>query len=336
MGSLPMRRREFLGFAASAGLAWPLAAAAQQPQSGRKVGVLLGYSASADQPLAREVMGLIRDALDRAGWREDRNLVLANRFGGGDPARINAAATELVAISPDAIYALGLPTAKALLQKTESIPIVFTQVADPVGFGLVASLARPGGNVTGYMTWDLSIGGKWVELLLEIAPGLKRVGVIYNPDTGPYAAGLIAAAKQFAGSRVEVVDLPARDLGAVDAAAASLGRAGESGLLVVPEPFTNTHQDEIIALSARDRLPNIVPFAGAARKGALLSYTYALASMIQEPVGYVARILNGASPRDLPVQAPTKFELAINVNAAKALGLTAPVSLLGSADEVVE
>jgi putative ABC transport system substrate-binding protein len=263
-------------------------------------------------------------------------LTVEYRFRGGDPARINAAAAELVSINPDAIYALGLPTAKALLHKTSSIPIVFTQVADPVGFGLVASLAHPGGNATGYMTWDLSIGGKWVELLLEIAPELKHIGIIYNPDTGPYAAGLIAAAKAFAGSRADVVGFPVHDVPAIDAASTSLGRMGAGGALVVPEPFTNTHQDEIIAFSSRDRLPNIVPFAGAARRGALLSYTYALASMIQEPIGYVDRILKGASPRDLPVQAPTKFELSINVTAAKALGLTTPVSLLGNADEVIQ
>jgi putative ABC transport system substrate-binding protein len=330
-----MRRREFVRFLAWAGLAWPLRVAAQQPALRRKVGILLGYSASADQPLAREVIGLIQDALRRDGWPED-SLSLEYRFGGGDPTKINAAAAELVSIGPDVIYALGLPTAKALRQKTDTIPIVFTQVADPVGFGLVASLAHPGGNVTGYMTWDLSIGGKWVELLLEIAPGLKHIGIIYNPDTGPYATGLIASAKVFAGSRADILDFPVHDVRAIDAASASLGQTGEGGLLVVPEPFTNTHQDEIIALSSRDRLPGIVPFAGAARRGALLSYTYALASMIQEPVGYVDRILKGASPRDLPVQAPTKFELSINVHAAKALGLTAPVSLLGSADEVVE
>jgi putative tryptophan/tyrosine transport system substrate-binding protein len=331
-----MRRREFVRFVGWAAIAWPVGVAAQQPDRTRKVGVLLGYSSSADQPLARETMGLIQDALKRAGWREGGDLIVEYRFGGGDSAGINAAAAELVSMHPDAIYALGLPTAKALRQKTDAIPIVFTQVADPVGFGLVASLARPGGNVTGYMTWDLSIGGKWLELLLEIAPELKHIGIIFNPDTGPYAAGLIASAKAFAGSRAEIVSFPVHDVRAIDAASASLGRTGAGGLMVVPEPFTNTHQDEIIALSTRDRLPNIVPFAGAARRGALLSYTYALASMIQEPISYIDRILKGTSPRDLPVQAPTKFEFSINVNVAKALGLTAPVSLLGNADEVVQ
>jgi len=230
----------------------------------------------------------------------------------------------LVSLSPDAIYALGLPSAKAVKQKTGSIPIVFTQVADPVGFGLVASLSHPNGNVTGFMTWDLSIGGKWIELLLEIAPGLKRIGIVYNPDTGPYAVGLISSARAFAGSRAAVLDLPVRDVRAMDAAVAALGRDRESGLLIVPEPFTNTHQDEIIALSSRYHLPNVVPFDGASRRGALLSYTYTLASMVQEPVGYINRVLKGDSPRDLPVQAPTKFELSINVITAKALGLTAP------------
>jgi putative ABC transport system substrate-binding protein len=333
---MPMRRREFVRFVAWAGLTWPFEVAAQQSERRRTIGVLLGYASSADQPLAREVIRSIQDALKRAGWLDGGNLNVEYRFGGGDPARIDMAATELVSLSPDAIYALGLPPAKALRQKTSSIPIVFTQVADPVGFGLVASLAHPEGNVTGFMTWDLSIGGKWVELLLEIAPGLKRIGIVYNPDTGPYAAGLIASARGFAGSRAAVLGFPVRDVRAIDAASSSLGVDRESGMLVVPEPFTNTHQDEIIALCARDRLPNIVSFGGAARRGALLSYTYALASMVQEPVGYIDRILKGDSPRDLPVQAPTKFELSINVNTAKALGLTVPLSLLGNADEVVE
>jgi putative tryptophan/tyrosine transport system substrate-binding protein len=331
-----MRRREFVRFVAGGALMWPLSGVAQQPERKRKIGVLLGYASTADQPLARQVINLFQDALRRAGWFEGGNLSVEYRFGAGDPAKIDAAAAELVSLSPDAIYALGIPPAKALRQKTGSIPIVFSQVADPVGFGLVASLAHPGGNVTGFMTWDLTIGGKWVELLLEIAPGLKRVGVVYNPDTGPYAAGLIASAKVVAGATVAVLDLPVRDVRAIDAAATSLSGERESGLLVVPEPFTNTHQDEIIALSARGHLPAVVPFGGAARRGALLSYTYALASMIQEPVGYIDRILKGESPGDLPVQAPTKFELSINIDTAKALGLTAPLSLLGRADEVIE
>jgi putative ABC transport system substrate-binding protein len=331
-----MKRRDFLGFVAGSALLWPLGVSAQQPDRQRRIGVLVGYATSADAPMARQVINLFQDALRKAGWIEGGNVSVEYRFGAGDPAKINAAAADLVSLGLDAIYALGIPPARALQQKTRSIPIVFTQVADPVGFGLVDSLAHPGGNVTGFMTWDLSIGGKWVELLREIAPGVKRIGVVYNPDTGPYATGLIASARTIAGTDAAVLDLPVHDLEAIDAASASLRGEPGGGLLVVPEPFTNTHQDQIIALAVRDRLPAVLSFAGATRRGALLSFTCALAAMIEQPVSYIDRILRGESPGDLPVQAPSQFELSINLNTAKTLGLTVPVSLLGTADEVIE
>jgi putative ABC transport system substrate-binding protein len=258
------------------------------------------------------------------------------RFAAGNLAKTDASAEELVALAPDVVYALGLPAAQVLHQKTRTIPIVFTQVADPVGFGLVASIAHPGGNLTGFMAWDLSVGGKWIELLREIAPGLSRVGVIYNPDTAPYAAPLIVSAKAAAGSDLAVIDSPAQNDSEIQAAASSLGGEPHGGLLVVPEPFTNSHQDQIIALAARFGLPSILPLGGATRRGALISYTYALAAMIQQPVDYIDRILKGARPSDLPVQAPTKFELSINLKTAKALGLNVPNTLLVSADEVIE
>ena len=331
-----MKRRDFVGLVAASALLWPLGASAEEADRPRRIGVLVGCALSADAPMAHQVINLLQDALRKAGWIEGSNLSVEYRFGAGDPAKINAAAAELVSLNLDAIYASGIPPAKALQQMTRSVPIVFTQVADPVRFGLVDSLAHPGANVTGFMTWDLSIGGKWVELLREIAPGVKRIGVVYNPDTGPYATGLIASARTVAGAEVAVLDYPVRDLQAIDAASASLRGNSSGGLLVVPEPFTNTHQDQIIALAARDRLPAVVSFAGATRRGALLSFTYALAAMIEQPVGYIDRILRGEAPGNLPVQAPTQFELSINLTTAKTLGLTVPVSLLGNADEVIE
>jgi putative tryptophan/tyrosine transport system substrate-binding protein len=229
-----------------------------------------------------------------------------------------------------------MPAAQVLHQKTRTVPVVFTQVADPVGLGLVESIAHPGGNLTGFMAWELSIDGKWIELLREIAPGLVRIGVIYNPDTGPYATPLIVSAKAAAGSDVAVIDYPVHNDSDIEATASSIGGALHTGILIVPEPFTNSHQDQIIALASRFGLPTILPLGGPTRRGALISYTYAFAAMIQQPVDYIDRILKGALPADLPVQEPTKFELSINLKTAKALGLTVPNTLLVSADDVVE
>jgi putative ABC transport system substrate-binding protein len=303
----------------------------------RQMGVLVGYAASADDTVARPVLEAFQEAMQGAGWTDGKNIHIEYRFAAGDPVKIDTAAAELVALNPDVIYGLGgLPAAKALQKKTRAIPIVFTQTADPVGFGLVASIPHPGGNLTGFMAWDLSIGGKWLELVREIAPDLKRVGVLYNPETGPYAAALVASAKTAAGRDVDVLEFPVHDDQGIETALSSIGAEPHGALLVVPEPFTNTHQDKIIALAIQHGLPAIVSFTGATRRGALISYTYAFAAMIQQPVGYVDRILKGQSPSDLPVQTPTKYELSINLKTAKALGLTVPNGLLVSADEVIE
>jgi putative ABC transport system substrate-binding protein len=330
-----MKRREFIMLAGGAA-AWPLAAQAQQPERVRQIGVLVGYAASADDPAARQALPPFQDAMQRAGWIDGKNIHLEYRFAAGDFAKTTMAAAELVAIAPEAIYALGLPAARALQQKTRTIPIIFTQVADPVGYGLVASLAHPGGNVTGFMAWDLSIGGKWLQLLHEIAPQLSSVGIVYNPDTGSYAAPLIVSAKAAAGSDVAVSEFPVHDDGEIEAAVSNVGRQPHGGLLVVPEPFTNAHTNQLIAQAARFGIPNIMSFGGATRRGALMSYTYASAAMLAEPVGYIDRILKGQSPSDLPVQAPTKFELSINLKTAKALDLTVPQTLIVAADEVIE
>jgi putative ABC transport system substrate-binding protein len=334
--TIHLGRRAFIAALGGTAVAWSLDARAQQAERMRKIGVLLGYASSADDPVARRVLQAFQDAMQDAGWIDGRNVRVDYRFAAGNLAKTDAAAEELVALAPDVIYALGLPAAQVLHQKTRTIPVVFTQVADPVGFGLVASIAHPGGNVTGFMAWELSIGGKWIELLREITPGLTRVGIIYNPETGPYAVPLIASAKVAGGSDVTLFDCPVHNDSELEAATSSLGGGPHGGLLIVPEPFTNSHQDQIIALAARFGLPTILPLGGATRRGALISYTYAFAAMIQQPVDYIDRILKGASPSDLPVQEPTKFELSINLKTAKALGLTVPNTLLVSADEVIE
>jgi putative ABC transport system substrate-binding protein len=333
--TISIGRRELLTALGGAAV-WPLAARAQQPSQVRHIGVFLGLASGAEDPVASEFIRPFNEAMQKAGWIDGKNIRVDYRFGGGDPAKINASAAELVALAPALIYAQGLPAARALHQQTHTLPIVFTQVADPVGFGLVESIGHPGSNVTGFIVWDLSIGGKWLQLLREIAPELRRVGVIYNPDTAPYAAPLIVSAKAAAGSDLAVLECPTHDDSAIEAAASSLGHETHGGLLIIPEPFTNSHRDQIIAQSARFSLPTLNPVSGATKRGALISYTYNFDDITRQPVAYIDRILKGESPSDLPVQAPTKFELSINLKTAKALGLTVPNSMQLLADEVIE
>ncbi len=222
-----------------------------------------------------------------------------------------------------------------LQRKTKTIPVVFTQVADPVGFGLADSLGHPGGNITGFVVWDLSIGGKWMQLLRELIPDLTDVGILYNPDTTAYAPPLVASARAAAAS-VRVTECHAHDDGEVEAALSSLSRQPRGALLVIPEPFTNAHLDYIVAQCVRFGLPALNSVINAADRGALISYTVVLDELIRKPVTYIDRILKGGSPSDLPVQAPTKYELSINLKAAKALGLTIPPTLMAIADKVVE
>jgi putative ABC transport system substrate-binding protein len=330
-----MRRREFITLLGSAATGWPLAARAQQPDRVRHIGVFAGNAGSADDPIAGETLRQFREAMQQAGWIEGKNIRVDYRFG-GDAAKINASAAELVALVPELIYAHGLPAARAVQRKTHTIPIVFTQVADPVGFGLVESVGHPGGNVTGFMVWELSIGGKWLQLLRQIVPEVTRIGVMYNPDTAPYAPPLVASARVAAGGDVAVIECPIHDDREIEVAASSLGHEAHGGLLVIPEPFTNAHRDQIIGQSARFNLPTINPVSGAADRGALMSYNYNFNDMIRQPVAYIDRILKGESPSDLPVQAPTKFELVINLKTAKALGLTIPESFLVLANKVIE
>jgi putative ABC transport system substrate-binding protein len=331
-----MRRREFISLLGGAAAAWPIAARAEQAHPTRHIGVFLGLAASANDPGAGEIVRPFKAAMQEAGWIDGKNIRLDYRFGGGDITRINAAAAELVALAPELIYATGLPPVQALRQKTRTIPIVFSLVADPVGFGLVESLRQPGGNVTGFIVWDLSIGGKWMQLLQEIAPDLRRIGIMYNPDTAPYAPPVLASAKATASRGVAVFECFTRSDSEIEAAASSLANEPHAGLLVIPEPFTNAHRDQIIAQSARFKLPTLNPVFGAANRGALISYTYAFDVMMRQPVTYIDRILRGELPQNLPVQAPIKYVLSINLKVAKALGLTVPSTLVSLADEVIE
>jgi len=331
-----MRRRDFITGITGLTAVRPLSAFAQQRSGVRRIGVFLGLATGPEDPGAAEILRPLRTSMQDAGWTESNNVGFDIRFGGGDLAKINMAANELVALAPDLIYATGLPPVQALRRRTNTIPIVFSLVADPVGFGLIESLSRPGGNVTGFVVWDLSIGGKWMQLLQEIAPNVRRIGIMYNPETAPYAPPLIASARASAKGGVEIVDCHIHNDREIEAAAEWLGKPHDGGLLVIPEPFTNANRDKIIAQSERFGVPALNPVFGAASRGALISYTYAFDVMMRQPASYIDRILRGEAPQNLPVQAPTKYVLSINLKVAKALGLSVPSTLLSLADQVIE
>jgi putative tryptophan/tyrosine transport system substrate-binding protein len=332
-----MRRRDFIKIIAGSTGGWPFAVRAQHPERMRRVGVLVGLAASADVPSAQAFLKPFRAAMREAGWVEGRNIGVDYRFGGSlaDLTETRASAAELLAVAPAVIYTQGLPATLALRRLTTTTPIVFTQVIDPVGFGLADSLGHPGGNVTGFITWDFAIGGKWMQLLRELVPDLARVGILFNPNTAPYAPGLIASVKD-AAQGVRVVECRTVNDGETEAVLDLLRREPHSGLLVIPEPFTNAHRDHIIAECARLVLPALNSVIGAGENGALMSYTFAWDELISAPVTYIDRILKGALPRDLPIQAPRQYELVINLKTARALGLDVPPVLLARADRVID
>lgn len=329
-----MKRRQFFAVLGATAIALPRVLRAQEM---RRVGVLVGLAPGATDPVAEGFLRNFRDAMQQSGWIEDKNIHVDYRFGGtlADLAKTDASAAELVALNPEVIYAQGLPAALALHRKTKTIPIVFTQVADPVGFGLAESVGHPGGNVTGFVVWDLSIAGKWMQLLRDLMPDVSRVGVLYNPDTAAYAPPMVAAARAAAGN-VEVIECHTHNDSETEAVLSSLSRQPKSALMVIPEPFTNAHREHIIAQCARLGLPAINSVLNSVDRGALISYTVILEELIRKPVSYIDRILKGGVPSDLPVQAPTKYELAINLKTAKALGLAIPPTLAALADKIIE
>ena len=326
-----MRRRQFITLLGGAA-AWPLAARAQQPERMRRVGVLMGY------PEAQSEFASFIDELRKLGWVDGRNLRIDTRWGiPADPDSMHRFARELVALQPDLILSQSTPTTAALLQETRIIPIVFAIVADPVGSGFVASLARPGGNATGFVVTESSLGGKWLELLREIAPRVTRVAALFNPAMAPYAEYYLkpfkAAAPSFA---VEAIAAPVRDRSKLASILATQAREPNGGIIVMPDAFTNTYGAEITALAARYGLPAVYPFRYFTEFGGLLSYGVDQADNFRRAATYADRILKGAKPAELPVQAPVKFELVINLKTAKALGLDVPALLQQRADEVIE
>jgi putative ABC transport system substrate-binding protein len=330
-----MRRRDFMTLLGGAAAAWPLAARAQQGERMRRIGALMTYAESDAEGQAR--IAAFREELQKLGWTEGRNVRIDIHWGALDAESRQRFAQELAALQPDLILSQDTPTTAALQRQTRAIPIIFAVVSDPVGSGFVASLARPGGNVTGFTPMEGSMGGKWLELLKEIAPRVNRVAFMFHPATATYSENYVkpfkAAAASFA---VEAITAPVRDTSGLESVIAAAARAPNGGLIVMPEAFAASHRLEITSLAARYRLPAIYPFRQFAEVGGLMSYGNVSLDSFRSAATYADRILKGAKPSELPVQAPVKFELVINLKAAKALGLDVPPTLLARADEVIE
>jgi len=328
-----MRRREFITLLGAAA-ASPLAARAQQGERLRRIGVLL--PAAADDPVFQDRVGAFLQGLERSGWSVGRNVRIDTRWAGADAASIRRHAVELAALAPDVILAHGGSTVGPLMQATRTVPIVFPIIGDPVGAGYVDSLARPGGNATGFLSNEYSLSGKWLELLEQIAPIVTRVAVLRNPaiSSGPAQFGVIQAAAP--SLRVEVTPLNMRDADEIERAVAAFARASNGGLIVTASGLAARHLDLIVSLAARYKLPAVYFERSFVAGGGLISYGANYIDQYRQAASYVDRILKGEKPADLPVQAPTKYELVINLKTAKVLGLEVPPSLLATADEVIE
>jgi putative ABC transport system substrate-binding protein len=328
-----MRRREFVGLLGGAA-AWPLAAGAQQPERMRRIGVLL--PAAADDSAWQARVAAFLDALTLSGWTIGRNMLIDIRWATDDAVEIRRHAGDLVALAPDVILAGGTSSVGPLLQTTRIVPIVFTIVNDPVGTGLVATLTRPGGNATGFMTFEFSIGVKWLELLKEIAPDVTRVAVLRDATQG-FATSMFAAIQALAPLlRIEVVPINMRDASEIEQSIESFARSSNCGLIPVASAAAVRHRDLIVRLSARLNLPTVYWDRFFVTAGGLISYGPDLVREFRQAAGYVDRILKGEKPSELPVLAPTKYNLTINLKTAKALGLSIPPSVLARADEVIE
>jgi putative ABC transport system substrate-binding protein len=315
--------------------AWPLAARAQQDGPMRRIGILMAFGEGDAGGQAR--VAAFREGLQKLGWAEGRNIRIDTRWATADVASIERLAKELVASQPDLILSNSTPTTAALLKQTRTIPIVFAVVSDPVGSGFVASFPRPAGNITGLTNIEPTMPVKWLELIKEIAPRVNRVAFLFNPATATYADYYLSPFKAAAASfGVEVVIALVRDRSELELAISAQAREPNGGLVVMTDSFTSTHRAEIISLAARYRLPAIYPFRFFAELGGLLSYGNDLLDSFRRAASYADRILKGAKPSELPVQAPVKFELVINLKTAKGLGLEVPATLLARADEVIE
>jgi len=330
---LDLRRRQFITLLGGAAVSWPLAARAQTKRM-RLIGVLMGLVAN--DPEAQSRVVAFENGLRELGWVKGRNLSIEYRWA-GDGNLLRDDAAELLAMAPDLILANSTPVTAALREHTGAVPIVFTQVTDPVGQGLVPNLAHPGGNLTGFTSFEFSIGTKWLEALKQTAPRVTRVALVFNPQSAPYADLFLrpveAAAPAFS---VAPIRAAVRDPADVDRVFNALAREPNGGLMVLPDISMINYREAIIALAARHRVPAIYPFRFFAASGGLMSYGTDVTEVFRRAAAYVDRVLKGTTPDELPIQAPTKYELIINLKTAKALGLTIPPGLLAIADEVIE
>jgi putative tryptophan/tyrosine transport system substrate-binding protein len=334
-----VRRRDFmavLGGAAVPSILWRSAACAQDGGEPRRVGVLSSLGES--DPEARSMAASFHRALQEAGWIDGRNVRIEHRWAAGSVERLEAFAKELVGWRANVIVAHTTPSVIALRKETATIPIVFAQISDPIGAGFIANVARPGGNITGFSNFEASIGSKWIELLKETAPGLMRGAILFNPETAPYVGRYYqgpfeAAARSFG---VQPSASPVRSGAEIASALAALQGEPPGGLIVMPDTFNIVHRQQIIELAARHRVPAIYPYGFAVREGGLISYGVDPVDLFRRAAGYVDRVLKGAKAAELPMQAPVKFELLINLKTANALALKIPQTLLATADDVIE
>jgi putative ABC transport system substrate-binding protein len=331
-----MKRREFIKVVGGAAASWPLAVRAQQRDEVRRIGVIVNVAA--DDPEAQASVAAFKQAMQQLGWNDERNLQIDFRGAAGDPEKMQAFAKELVALKPDVILSRSTPVTAAVLRQTRTIPIVFTVVSDPVGEGFVESLARPGGNATGFTNVESSLTGKWLELLKEVAPHVKRVAFIFDPKLAPgggsyYTRLIEASAPSFAVTPAVAAVHGAAD---IERAIGEFGREPNSGLVVLPDATTLVNRKLIVALADQYRVPAIYAFRVIVTEGGLMSYGIDVVEQYRQAAGYVDRILKGAKPAELPVQLPTKFVMSINLKTAKKLRLDVPLLLQQRADEIVE
>jgi putative ABC transport system substrate-binding protein len=328
-----MKRREFIAGLGSVAV-WPLTAGAQQGERVRRIGVLMPLDENS--PEAKSYVAAFKQALARLGWADGRNMRIDFRWAGADINRIGPFAQELVGLQPDIIVASSTPVAAALQRETRTIPIVFVNVSDPVVSGIVAAPNQPDGNITGFALYETPLAGKWLELLLEIAPGLKRAAIMFNPDTAPVSVYMPSFETAARSLKVEPIIAPVHGDGEIEAAIIALGREPRGGLVVMPDTFMVVHRAPIISAAARNNVPAVYWQSDYARDGGLLSYGQDQVDTWRRAAPYVDRILRGTKPSELPVQFSTKFELVINLKTAKALGLTIPPNRVALADEVIE
>jgi putative tryptophan/tyrosine transport system substrate-binding protein len=330
-----LRRREFITLIAGAAAALPVGARAQRAERMRRLGMLM--SNREDDPLAQARVTAFRQALAELGWVEGRNLNIEWRWTGGDIARVREYATELVRLAPDVIVANGTPSVAALKQATTSIPIVFVVVNDPVAQGIIVSMAHPGGNITGFSFLEYSMVGKSLEMLKQVAPGTVRVAIMFNPDTYPYYALHLRSFETVARTlSLQLTAAQVRSSEEIDEVVAKLARQPGSALLITPDPYLVVHRGAVVRAAGQYRVPATYSYRQHVQEGGLMSYGADTVDIFRRSASYIDRILKGTSPADLPAQAPVKFEIAINLKTAKALGLAIPPNLLALADDVIE